>query len=104
MSCAGVRWVFVVSSGGRTGSTTLYSMLNTVPLIHLSGENDHLVFKLWHLLHDSRAAFGHADKGEGQSWYNAADPEGIRGAICSWVASLVPPRSGVVIRGFKGAD
>jgi len=100
-SCAGANWLFVISSGGRTGSTTLYSMLNTVPLIHLSGENDHLVYKLHKLHKDSLAAFGHADRGEGQSWYNQADPIGLHNALCAWVASLVPPRPGVVIRGFK---
>mmetsp|Transcript_38223 Transcript_38223/g.123699 ORF Transcript_38223/g.123699 Transcript_38223/m.123699 type:complete len:107 (-) Transcript_38223:579-899(-) len=89
--CAGANWVFVISSGGRTGSTTLYSMLNMVPLIHLSGENDHIVYKLWHLYRDSLAAFGHADRGEGQSWYNQADPVGLQGAICAWVLASCRP-------------
>jgi len=33
------RWLFVISLGGRTGSTSLLGMLNAHPAIALSGEN-----------------------------------------------------------------
>jgi len=33
-------WLFLISLGGRTGSTTLLNMLNAHPLIRLAGENN----------------------------------------------------------------
>lgn len=47
--CAG-RWLFVVSAGGRTGSTTLLNMLNLHPAFSLAGENNKQLddaFELW---------------------------------------------------------
>eukprot|EP00965_Chrysotila_dentata_P248984 6208648-Pleurochrysis_carterae.AAC.1 len=37
------RWLFVVSTGGRTGSTTLVDMLSSHPKIHLAGEDAHFL-------------------------------------------------------------
>lgn len=37
------RWLFVVSLGGRTGSTTLLNMLNAHPAIELRGEDCNLL-------------------------------------------------------------
>lgn len=35
----GTRWLFVVSFGGRTGSTSLLNMLNSHPALAIAGEN-----------------------------------------------------------------
>jgi len=42
-------WLFVVSVGGRTGSTTILNMLNAHPIIRLAGENHELpvVYQNW---------------------------------------------------------
>lgn len=45
------RWLFIVSIGGRTGSTTLLRMLNEHPSISLAGENSNQLadaMTLWH--------------------------------------------------------
>lgn len=37
--CKDTNFVFIISNGGRTGSTTLMDMLNQVPEVFISGEN-----------------------------------------------------------------
>ena len=44
------RWLFIVSSGGRTGSTTALSMLKAHPAFRLAGENYGLLgraYEMW---------------------------------------------------------
>jgi hypothetical protein len=45
MSCALYSWLFILATG-RSGSTTILSMLNQVPEISLSGENNDLLGSL----------------------------------------------------------
>ena len=50
------RWMFVLSAGGRTGSTSLLEALNSVPGVHLSGENHAALAGATDLLQRHRAS------------------------------------------------
>ena len=56
-------WLFIISLGGRTGSTTILNMLNGHPLIRLAGENGGTIVettKRW----AEMARFGYANNSE----------------------------------------
>lgn len=40
------QWVFILSPGGRTGSSTIVTMLNAIPGFYIAGENDGIVFDM----------------------------------------------------------
>mmetsp|Transcript_34550 Transcript_34550/g.64516 ORF Transcript_34550/g.64516 Transcript_34550/m.64516 type:complete len:573 (-) Transcript_34550:28-1746(-) len=37
------QWVFILSPGGRTGSSTIVTMLNSIPGFYIAGENDGII-------------------------------------------------------------
>ncbi len=104
--CSG-RWLFIVSAGGRTGSTTVLNMLNMHPAFSLAGENNKQiddVFELW-----MKAAY---QKWRSAPWQRAApNPASLLCLLQDWFveisgapnkqrATSSPPASGY-IRGFK---
>ena len=105
--CAG-RWLFIVSAGGRTGSTTLLNMLNMHPAFSLAGENNKQiddVFELW-----MKAAY---QKWRSAPWQRAApNPASLLCLMQSWFIEITgaPDKSAggsmgaqltQYIRGFK---
>jgi hypothetical protein len=100
------RYVFIVTYG-RTGSTVLQKLLNTMPGVYVAGENHGVVrglFEAWRnatVLHDR---FGHGHQAADDPWYGAlaADPTAfavdLRQAFLKTI--LKPPRGSRII-GFK---
>jgi hypothetical protein len=100
------RYVFIVTYG-RTGSTVLQKLLNTMPGVYVAGENHGIVrglFEAWRsavVLHDR---FGHGHQAVDDPWYGAlaADPDafaaGMRDVFLETI--LKPPRGSRII-GFK---
>eukprot|EP00965_Chrysotila_dentata_P002469 80002-Pleurochrysis_carterae.AAC.3 len=86
--CNSNQWLFIFATG-RSGSTTLLSMLNEVPQIRLSGENGNLLSMI-----DGAEAYTRNDikrnaKRWPQPWYNAPDMQLIDNDICSWIGHLL---------------
>ena len=92
------HWIFLVSAGGRTGSTSLLSMLQAHPSLWLSGENsDQLgsTLRLW------LSAAVQDDAAVG-AWKR--DPLEAKNLLCNvqqWFRRIAPGGPAQAIRGFK---
>jgi len=60
------NWLFILSSGGRTGSTTALSMLNAIPGVELGGEHDGALLHLAQFFKKVKATQRHG----GAAWYS----------------------------------
>lgn len=67
--CGGAQqWLFVLA-GGRSGSTTVLSMLNAIPGVHLAGENWGAVNSLLELYKNANnTGFGHSSNDVVDAW------------------------------------
>ena len=94
----GSRSLFIVAAGGRTGSTSLLSMLQAHPSLWLAGENgDQLGMTLKQWL--TAAVQDDASVG---AWKR--DPVDARNLLCNvqqWFRSIAPGGPAEAIRGFK---
>ena len=104
------RYLFVLSAGGRTGSTSLLEGLNAMPGVSLSGEN-------FGVLEDLRAAYDKAsdavrrnEDGKSPAAYLVPEPQGllkhslcVQQSLVSRMAESSPAdkAEGGKIRGFK---
>jgi len=57
------NWLFILSGGGRTGSTTALSMFNSVPGFELSGEHYGLLKEMEKLFQDVKLTTGQMSRG-----------------------------------------
>ncbi len=96
-ACSSNRWLFVYSAGGRTGSTTIMSMLNAVPSISITGENGGLLGKLNKLRHDTMLL---RQPDPYHAWHNMPNATALRAAVCQWLLALSPQPSALV-HGYK---
>eukprot|EP00041_Stephanoeca_diplocostata_P031774 m.998816 g.998816 ORF g.998816 m.998816 type:complete len:975 (-) comp24025_c0_seq26:735-3659(-) len=99
--CGAYDWLFVFGTG-RSGSSTVLQMLNSVPAIRLSGEN----YGLYAMLHDSKTLVNNTNAWGTQrnpAWGDDPDFHGIQDDICSWLLHMTPTPVGehATIRGFK---
>mmetsp|Transcript_26623 Transcript_26623/g.68380 ORF Transcript_26623/g.68380 Transcript_26623/m.68380 type:complete len:306 (+) Transcript_26623:207-1124(+) len=60
------NWLFILSAGGRTGSTTALSMLNGIPGVELEGEHDGA---LLHLANFAQS-MGQTQRHRGAAWHS----------------------------------
>ena len=100
-ACERNRWLFVFSTG-NAGSTTLLQVLNAVPDIELSGENDNLLDLLAHAAERTLYArdMGRLPGDKGVTWRNQPTEAVVRERVCQWLQDLLP-HSKARIRGFK---
>ena len=69
------NWLFILSAGGRTGSTTALSMLNAIPGVELEGEH---AGALLHMA-DFAEAMEKTNRSRGYSWHSREpDYHGIK--------------------------
>lgn len=88
------QWLFIWATG-RSGSTTVLEMLNSVPCIGISGENGNFMNQLITL--DNITHRLHGKKG---AWFNDVDFEKLTLAEQNWISSLNSLKS-KHISGFK---
>lgn len=100
------RFVFIVTYG-RTGSTVLQKLLNTMPGVYVAGENHGMMrgmFDAWRnavVLHDR---YGHGHQAVDDPWYGAlaADPDAFAAGLREvFLATILKPPRGSRIIGFK---
>ena len=87
------RWLFIWATG-RSGSTTILEMLNSVPCVGLSGENGDFMKKLMSL--DKTTRFINGKKG---AWFNKVDLDKLMVIEQNWISSL--NSANTIISGFK---
>jgi len=98
------RWLFVISTGGRTGSTSLLGMLNAHPSIALSGENSNQLadlLTLWNKASMQVTAVGPHVRG-------AISPSNLLCDLQRWVLDLngvaAPPNGSASSSGSRFAE
>ena len=92
------HWIFLVSAGGRTGSTSLLSMLQGHPSLWLAGENsDQLgtTLRLW------LSAALQDDAAVGAWKRNPLDAKNLLCNVQQWFRRIAPGGPAQAIRGFK---
>jgi hypothetical protein len=100
-NCTASKWIFIWSTG-RAGSTTVMSMLNHLPGVYLSGENEALAESIEQLAYRTLSLKEHGSNSENGAWFNRPDEEAITAAARMWICALRSdaPR-GAGYRGFK---
>ena len=82
------QWLFVVSPGGRTGSTTVLDMINAHPAFGLAGENDGQLLTAMELF---KTAAQQQFSG-GEAWgRGAVDPYNLLCDLAGWFEDVTPP-------------
>jgi hypothetical protein len=101
------RYVFIVTYG-RSGSTLLMGLLNTIPGYLIRGENHNALYRLYHADTTLRQAYNqHAGDDNGSPntpWYGTSSwqPDAFRGALLDgFVAHVLRPSAGSRVLGFK---
>ncbi|MEV0157507.1 sulfotransferase [Micromonospora sp. NPDC050686] len=100
------RYVFVVTYG-RSGSTLLMGLLNTIPGYRIRGENDNSLYGLYQACTAIREAYPkRAENGwsTGDPWYGADRwrPDAYRRALLdAFVGHVLRPEPGDRVLGFK---
>ena len=108
--CASHSWLVILGTG-RSGSTTILSMLNAVPQIQISGENYGMMNPLAYVLTRHQAPLSklkHLNfkgySGSSRSPWYGVNGEEVRDSLCSVVLRLAPhdkTKHRPLIRGFK---
>jgi len=107
--CDTSKWIFIWGTG-RSGSTTVLSMLNHLPGVYLSGENYALADKLNSVLIDTAKLESPTDvpgySTQDSAWYNKPNMQMLNESVRLWVCALRGDVSDVqpaenVYRGFK---
>lgn len=84
------QWLFVVSPGGRTGSTTVLDMINAHPAFGLAGENGGQLQQAMELF--KTAAEQPAKFSAGDAWgRGAVDPYNLLCNLAGWFEYVTPP-------------
>ena len=79
------KWLFVVSPGGRTGSTTVLDMVNAHPAFDLAGENDGQLLAAMELWHKAAEHINSPNGGTGDAWgRGAVDPYNLLCDLAYW--------------------
>ncbi len=101
------RYVFIVTYG-RSGSTLLMGLLNTIPGYRIRGENLNVLYRLYHVDATLRQAHNqHVGDDNGSPtnpWYGASSwqLDAFRGALLDgFVAHVLRPSAGSRVLGFK---
>lgn len=97
------RYIFILATG-RSGSTTLLKMINTLPLIRLSGENRNFIGIASQLISNFQASNSqqkgtqfsplldqHEDRPDGAFMHNAIPPQAMSCPIQQALNTLNPP-------------
>lgn len=101
------RYVFIVTYG-RSGSTLLMSLLNTIPGYRINGENNNALYRLYQA--DAAIARAHRDHSGGDhrstrgAWYGMprVEPRKFRHELVdSFVTHVLCPEPGDRVLGFK---
>jgi hypothetical protein len=82
------KWIFIVSAG-RSGSTTLMSMINEIPLFKIDGENNGLARQLFNL--HKVAAAQKRNMRDRTAWFkrNPSDEVGMRCAMQAYALAFL---------------
>jgi hypothetical protein len=84
------QWLFVVSPGGRTGSTTVLDMINAHPAFGLAGENRGQLLTAMELFNS--AAEQPANRKGGGAWgRGAVDPYNLLCDLAGWFEDVTTP-------------
>lgn len=100
------HFVFIVTYG-RTGSTLLQKLLNTIPGVYIAGENHDVVgglFEAWRNASTLKHIFGWGHQAADNPWHGAmmADPDAFGQELAkAFVKHVLKPPRGTRIIGFK---
>jgi hypothetical protein len=100
------KFVFIVTYG-RTGSTVLQKLLNTMPGVYVAGENHGIVrgmFEAWRNAVVLRDRYGHGHQAVDDPWYGAlaADPDAFAAGMRDvFIDTILKPPGAHRIIGFK---
>lgn len=100
------RYLFVVTYG-RSGSTLLTGLLNTIPGYRIAGENGNVLYRLYQAdaaLRDAHTRHRDHAARPADPWYGAGDwrvDDFRRDLVDTFVTSVLRPRSGDRVLGFK---
>ncbi|KAL3787889.1 hypothetical protein ACHAW5_007252 [Stephanodiscus triporus] len=96
--CSAYDFVFIVATG-RSGSTTLMTFLNSIPGVHISGENDGQTKRLRWIYESMR------NIGQGRrrivAWANTYDMSEIKQDMRTMLIHMINPPAGSDTIGFK---
>ena len=82
------QWLFVVSPGGRTGSTTVLDMINAHPAFGLAGENGGQLLQAMELFKTAAQQTG----GDSDAWGRGpVDPYDLLCNLQGWFEDVTPP-------------
>ena len=100
-ACESHHWLVVLSTG-RAGSTTILSMMNQLPSVHLSGENNGVManFQTLNAQYTGAGRRNWTSYNPTEPWYRVK-PGTFQGYLCSVIASMAPHARDQSIRGFK---
>ena len=98
-ACESHHWLVVLGIG-RSGSTTILSMLNRLPNVRLSGENNGVLSTLQAVNSRYSSNGAYASDDPSHPWYRVK-PKTFQSYLCSLVASMAPHAGNEHIRGFK---
>ena len=103
--CTHTPYLFIVSVGGRTGSTTILNMLNAHPNIKLAGENNGQMTKTVQMWSEA-AGSNYANDGASAFERGKFQPMDMLCSLVSyWNLSMTPfiegPSPRMLVRGFK---
>jgi hypothetical protein len=99
-------YVFIVTYG-RTGSTLLQKLLNTMDGVYVAGENHNVLrglYEAWRNAGVTRLQFGGGHQAVGDPWHGAmmVDPDAFARQLAeAFVANVLRPPRGSRIVGFK---
>ncbi len=99
-------WVFIITYG-RSGSTLLQKLLNTMDGVYVAGENLNVLrglFEAWRNARVTSIKYGTGHQAVGDPWYGAlaVDPDAFARQIGeAFLASVLRPPRGSRIVGFK---
>lgn len=103
-NCARSKWIFIWTLG-RAGSTTILSMLNHLPGVYLSGENNAVAEYLGQLRSRTLDLTKRGtSKSKNQAWFNDPRKGRLSKLARMWICALredVPNSANTEYRGFK---
>jgi hypothetical protein len=99
------RHIFVITYG-RSGSTLLNGVLNSIPGVCIRGENANTLFHLYRAIDAATRATGHRGTPDipTRPWYgaNLIDPDALRAKVLdAFRKHIIDPPDGAVAVGFK---
>ena len=99
------EFLFIITYG-RSGSTLVQGILNSIPGYRILGENNDALQKLrefYNCFYNSHANYLNniMPEDDRNSWYNPTPPEELKSALVNTMAHIIDPKFEAVTLGFK---